>query len=535
MPDKYNIQYTRKSTEDKGRQVQSHEDQKKENMKMALSLGEKIDYSFSDSKSAKEAMQRPDFTKMMELIYSKKVNNLYCWRINRLARNMVEAGMVMEALQKGWIQQIITPERTYSQNDNVLLISIDFGIAKEDIKKLSSDVKRGLNSKVSKGWRPGRAPLGYINDKFGNKGEKKIFRDPSKFQLVRMLWDKALEGKWSYMDIVRYGQSIGLTPNNTKTGNEKLSKTTVISILSNPFYYGYFYYKDELMKGEHEAMITSNEFHLVQKIFKLRNKPREHKHLNLYNGLFKCGECGFAITPEPPKIKRIKSTGEIKAYKYWRCTHKSQKVKCSQKTISEEELTKQINEYLQELEIDPKIIQWALKYIETYSSGEIANRQAMEQNYQENLKDVQFSLDRLTKLYINSSNANNELLTEEEFIQQKNSLQLKKNSTLEQLELLSKRQDMVIDKIRDDLSFCKALIIKFNNGEPEEKQQILTRLARTMTIKDRKVHIESKIPFLQFRELKKRVETNSNWLEITEVNKYKNIEIFETVQTIISG
>lgn len=536
---KINIQYTRKSTEDEGRQVQSHEDQDKENQKMAERHGEKIERTFSDSKTGKKPYIRPDFGEMMKLIYEEKVRHLYCWRINRLARNMVEGGMIIEALQNGFIEKIITPEREYLPSDNVLLIAMDFGIAKEDIKKLSGDVKRGLNSKVDKGWRPGCAPIGYINDKYGNKGEKEIFPDPDRFDKVQMLLKEALKGTYTYMDLVRLGIKLGLTPRSRKSSTGVLSKSTVITIIHNPFYCGYFHYHGELKKGNHKSMISLEEYEKLRVLFNERSNKRKRPSIyaNLYNGLFKCGECGYSITPEPPKKKLIKSTGEVKFYKYWRCTHKSTTVKCCQKCISEDDLTKQVNEYLSDLELDDAFIEWGMKWIETFSKGEIQFRQTLEEEVRKKLKDASSSLDRLSDTFFGSSNINFELLTESEFKDRKARLQNEKTLALQELENLSTRQDVFIEGIENDLQFCRELVERFNDPNEliDEKKKILAKLGRTMIIKDGNVSIESNIPFIQFKKLKNLVKENPTWIEITEETQEKDVELYNSIRTIISG
>lgn len=525
-----NIQYTRKSTEDEDRQVQSHEDQAKENKRMAELNGDKIHLTFTDSKSAKAPYLRSEFTKMVELIYNKGIRHLYVWRANRLARNMLEAGIIMEALQTSKIQKIITPEKEYLPTDNVLIIAMDFGIAKEDIKKLSADVKRGLNSKVAKGWRPGVAPIGYINDKYNEKGNKQILQDPIRFEKVNYLLHEALTGKYSYMDLVRLGRQVNLDPKSRKGSKGRLSKSTLIGIIKNPFYAGKFWWHGDLHPGKHKTMITWDEYQKLQLLFGRKDKSRNSRHDNKYNGLFKCGECGYSITPEPLKKKYIKSEEKYRFYKYWRCTHKSTEIDCKQKSITEDELTKQLNEYLGDVEMDPDIIKWAMAHIETYAKGEIKFTETFLKENQQTYKDTVETINRLTQDYYSVANVNADIMTREEFIEQKKQFTKTRDEALENIKNVKERQDKFIEKIEDDLQFTELLLQKFNKGENEDKQVILKRLGRTMTIMDGKVYIESKAPYIQFRSIKKQIELNPEWLELTEANKDKDIQTFEKIR-----
>jgi len=255
------VAYVRKSSEDKNNQVQSIEDQTEVNDEQSKLVNEEINEYFRDEKSAKIPYQRNNFTKLVELLYTKRVKYLFCWKLNRLARNMVEAGMIIDILQNGYIKAIITPSKTFYPTERTSTLASEFGESTQFSIDLSSDVKRGLHKKMKSGWRPGVSTLGYINDKYGLKGEKKIFVDPNRFDKLRQVWEKALTGKYSYMDLTRFANNnLELLGRN---GNP-VGKTTIIDILKNPFYYGVFYDENNVMyKGKHKPMVSKNEFDLV--------------------------------------------------------------------------------------------------------------------------------------------------------------------------------------------------------------------------------------------------------------------------------
>ena len=57
-----------------------------------------------------------------------------------------------------------TYNRLYLPTDNALVLSVDTGSANQYVRDLSVNTKRGLKSKVEKGWYPGVPPAGYLND-----------------------------------------------------------------------------------------------------------------------------------------------------------------------------------------------------------------------------------------------------------------------------------------------------------------------------------------------------------------------------------
>lgn len=190
------VMYLRKSTDSEDRQIQSIEDQRKELERFSKQLNLDIIGFYEENKSAK-APGRIEFNKMMGEIKKGKANGILCWKINRLSRNPIDGGEIQWLLQESSLRSIQTPSREYRTGDNVMMMSVELGMANQFVLDLSKDVKRGLISKAEKGWRPGLAPIGYLNDRYQDKGNKKIAVDEKKFDLVRKMWDLMLTGNYT--------------------------------------------------------------------------------------------------------------------------------------------------------------------------------------------------------------------------------------------------------------------------------------------------------------------------------------------------
>ncbi len=187
------FQYCRKSTESEDRQVISIDSQKAELKKFADSHGLEIVKIFTESKSAKEP-GRPIFNEMMARVYKGEVSGILCWKLDRLARNPVDGGSVIWSLKSNGIE-IFTPSQTYTQdNDSVVMMYLEFGMAQKYIDDLSKNVKRGLRTKVELGWYPSLAPLGYINIKTPEYKFPIIANDTLRFEKVKNLFIQILEG-----------------------------------------------------------------------------------------------------------------------------------------------------------------------------------------------------------------------------------------------------------------------------------------------------------------------------------------------------
>ena len=164
--------YARKSSEAEDRQVASIDSQINELTKIAKRDNlEIMGTPLSESQSAK-APGRPVFNKMIERIHKGEAQGIICWKLDRLARNPIDGGGISWMLQEGIIKHIQTYERSYYPTDNVLMMSVEFGMANQFVRDLSQNTKRGLRAKAERGWYPTFATLGYMHNILKKKGGK---------------------------------------------------------------------------------------------------------------------------------------------------------------------------------------------------------------------------------------------------------------------------------------------------------------------------------------------------------------------------
>ena len=258
--------YARKSTESEDRQIASIDSQIDELTKLAKRDGLEIVEILSESQSAK-APGRTIFNKMIERVFAGEAQGIICWKLDRLARNPIDGGQISWLLQQGTIKHIQTFERSYYPTDNVLMMSVEFGMSNQFIRDLSVNTKRGLRSKAERGWYPSYATLGYIHNPYKAKGEKEIIKDPERFDLVRKAFDLMLTGIYSPPSIIeKANEEWGL---RTKLGN-KVARSTIYRIFTDPFYYGFYEYPKKSgnwIQGKHEPMITEAEYDKIQALY----------------------------------------------------------------------------------------------------------------------------------------------------------------------------------------------------------------------------------------------------------------------------
>jgi site-specific DNA recombinase len=511
--------YYRKSTDSEDRQIQSIEDQKTELSKLIRRKDINIVGSFEESMSAKKP-GRVEYNKMINLIKSGKANGIICWTLNRLARNPVDGGEIQWLLQNGIIESIITPSREYLPTDNIIMMAVELGMANQFVIDLSKDVKRGMASKVNKGWRPTKAPLGYINDYSGLKGEKKIFIDKDRSDTVRRMWDLLLSGEHTVTQILDIATNKwGLRQSNGK----KLGLTTTYKIFTNKFYYGEFDWDGKTYKGSHEPLITEKEFDIAQALLGKRGQPRPKYKRLPFNGLIKCGECGGMITSEE-KIKKIKSTGKYKSYLYHRCTKRKKNKKCFQKPITNSELEKQIINYLDSITLPEEFLTWSLGVLKENNQLEKNNKTKISTTHIKNLESYTSKIDSIIQLYISPENKNHKLLSEEDYIRQKNNLTKEKELIKSEINQLNNNGDKWLELTQDTFEFATYAKYWFKQGNYEKKTSILKYIGKHYNFINGQLDVQLQKPL---EIIKKHLSEKVSKLpglepKLNTINKQKN-------------
>jgi len=475
--------YARKSSESEDRQIQSIDDQISRLKQLANDLNLNIKKIYVEAKSAKKPDNRPVFNEMMQRIENNDAEGILCWQINRLSRNPIDSGKISWLLQKSVLKSIQTIDRNYLPEDNVLLFNVESGMANQFILDLSKNVKRGMRSKIEKGWYPHIPPIGYLND----KAEKTIVEDPERFAIVRRIWDKMLTGAYTPPQILKIANSKwGLrTRRFKKLGNKELGTSGIYKMLTNVFYTGSFKHKGIQYQGKHKQMITMEEFDQVQTFLGRKGRPRSKKHSFAYTGIIRCGECGCAITAEK-KVKRIKSTGKLKTYKFYHCTRRKKNVVCSQrKFIPEEQLEKMLVGEIEKYTILPEFRDWALKILRENNDVEINDRKAAYKSQSIALESNQKEVDNLTQMRFR------ELISEDEYKKHKEVLLNQQSELRKARNQIENRADKWLKLTEKTFDFAVYARHHFINGDINTKKEILMALGQNFQLKDEILTLEA--------------------------------------------
>jgi len=330
------IIYCRKSTDTEDKQVLSLDSQEHDMVALAKANGLEVKTILRESQSAK-TLGRPVFRKMMHMIKSGQADGIICWKLDRLARNMIEGGEVMHALQEGVLKEIRTYESVHLPSDNVLMLAVHFGMANQYSRDLSANVKRGNRAKLERGEWPSRAPMGYLND----KNTRKVVIDPIGSKAILRCFELFLSGNYSMGQVFKTLNKEGY---RTNTGG-RFSKSKVDHTLKNPFYYGMMLREGKLYQGTHTPLITKAQFDRVHDIITGVARPRTKTLFFTFRGLLSC-PCGCQYTASLKK-----------GHEYYYCTNGKGQCMAHKRYLRSEAVQELVASTLADLHFDEELIE----------------------------------------------------------------------------------------------------------------------------------------------------------------------------------
>lgn len=496
--------YARKSSESEDRQVQSIGDQVDWLKKLSDNLGLHVKAVLVESRSAKNPSGRPLFNEMLDRIERGEANGILCWQMNRLFRNPVDSGRVQWLLQRGVIKSIQTSDGERRPEDNTVLFSVEAGVSNQYIIDLRKNVRRGIESKLNKGWQPCLPPSGYLNE----AKERTIVRDPDRFPLLRKMWDLMLTGAHTPRQILEIATNEWgyRTRKTARTGNKILSLSALYRIFTNPFYYGVIRYDDKLYQGKHEPMVTVDEFDRVQTILGRAEKPQAKTLYFPFTGLIRCGECGCMITAEM-KTKNT-AAGIPRTYTYYHCTRRRKGTQCSQrKHLTSHRLEEQIERLLAEYQVLPEFSEQALAILNERDGTEEEELVAIRETHRKTLAEAERQLETLTQMRYRN------LIEDEEFTRERSQL---RSSILRLKQQLTNTGAQTQEPSRlAKLGFPYAVLAKhaFTNSSPRRKREIFIAFGQNPTLRDEKLSIQARSWLQRIRDDYQSTIGNTSWLE----------------------
>ncbi len=480
------IIYARKSTESDDRQVLSIDSQIQELKLLALRRGLQVDEVLTEARSAK-APGRPVFGSLMKRVGKGEIAGVFCWKMDRLARNHFDHGQVLQALADGKLTRVITSDREYTADGNDRFLgNFELGIATKFIDDLRQNVRRGNRARFQRGWPNYRPPIGYLEDRSGPTTV--VVPDKDRYPIVRQVWDLLLQRRMNPIEIARWAEAHGLRTRKTaRLGGKPLCFQAVFKLFGNPYYMGLIRLKSgESYRGAHQPMVTPDEFEQAQEILGRPTRTHFIRHVFAYAGLLTCGQCGRKLIPE----EHVKRSG--KRFVYYRCRGRAGGKPCPNPCLPEATLERQLEADLRRLTLPPAAVQWIRDTIRPKLQATIQERAAQRHGREQALADAARESDALLTLKLRGQ------VDDGTFERRRLGLLDRQAKLRLQLDQPAPTPEELLKRVETALNFGASLPQAFREGDAVRRRQIFHAICANPTVRDRKALYKANEPWSFF-------------------------------------
>jgi DNA invertase Pin-like site-specific DNA recombinase len=334
--------YTRKSTEEGLEQDFNSLDAQKEAcsayiLSQAAEGWEEVKEHYDDGGWSGGRMDRPALTQLLADVETNKVDIIVVYKVDRLTRSLVDFAKIVDILDEREASFVSVTQAFNTTNSmgrltlNVLLSFAQFEreVTSERIRdKIAASKKKGI-------WMGGPIPLGYAVK------DRALLIDPIEAKTIRFIFDQYCK----LQSIQAVADAINKTGTRTKkrtykdgrqVGGIRFRRGMLAQILQNPIYVGEVRHKGMHFEGQHDAIISSDQFNQVAAILKSNGQERrlgkKARNPSLLAGLLSDPD-GRAMTPSH-------TTKPSKRYRYYVTRFKADEQRATRWSVPAGELEK---------------------------------------------------------------------------------------------------------------------------------------------------------------------------------------------------
>lgn len=299
--------YARKSTQGEEKQERSINDQVEECIERVI-VPQKLNLvkTIKEEFSAKEPGTRAKFKQLIEDIRKGKITGLIAWHPDRLARNMKDAGEIIDLLDTGILKDLKFATSNFENNPSgKMMLGISFVLSKQYSEHLSESVNRGNRRATEEdGIFLGKLKHGYYID-----NDRYLRPDDITYTLVKEMFNMRLSGS-TQKEIAQWinNQDYKVRRKGKEPQSFKWDKDDVSKLLRDPVYAGVLKYGNSFVqlktKYDFSPMIEVDDFYRINKITSLNSdkvlsihkKADSDIRANLLRGMVYCGSCNLSMT-----------------------------------------------------------------------------------------------------------------------------------------------------------------------------------------------------------------------------------------------
>ncbi len=282
--------------------------------------------------------KRPAFKEMMDAARAGEIAGIVVTHLDRFSRKVLVTLSALGELGKLGVGFVSLENSSFdfSRPADRLMLTVLGAFAEYYSAELSRKIRRGLETRASKGLKVGLLPFGFVKDDNGN-----VVLDAHDAPGVVRAFEAYRATGVSFNAVADVLNADGFRSRASSGARVLFNKHSVDEMLCNPMYAGVVSFKGREIPGTFPAIISRELFDEVQTIRQSRRKQRytayKRHAVYLLNGIVTCSGCG--------RVMRAQSRTERGVtLLYYHCTTNELKGACTHKSawINERELVPQI-------------------------------------------------------------------------------------------------------------------------------------------------------------------------------------------------
>lgn len=292
------VLYARRSTTDEGSQIRSIPDQVKYCERHAKVKGLNVVATFQEKGSAKTPDKRNIFTEILkEVDKGGKYDAILSYAPDRLSRNMLEGGQIINLLDEGKLKDLQFPTHHFTNDPTgKLTLGIMFSISKHFSDNLSRKVRRGVSGNFDDGKSSGSPKWGYDRNELDG-----LYKPNDFFNTIQESWYLRAKGATNKSVLVflleqGYDRMTKINKKNKVARKILPTEKTVGNMFKDPFYYGVLEQTHQTVDLRElynfEPMIEVDIYDLVQALAYTRKRDINPKKMLEFKPLTRMVYCG---------------------------------------------------------------------------------------------------------------------------------------------------------------------------------------------------------------------------------------------------
>ena len=357
---------------------------------------------YKDAGFSGSNIKRPGLQSLIADAKNKHFDTVLVYKLDRLSRSQKDTlYLIEEVFNKQDIAFFSLQENfdtsTAFGKAMIGLLAVFAQLEREQIKERMQLGKLG-RAKAGKAMMWAKVAYGYNY----NKETGSLDINPAEAEIVKIVYAEYLAGQ-SITKLKDYLNENGL---NTKA--RPWYYRAIRQILGNPVYAGYNQFSGQVFKGDHQPIVSKEDYDRTQeelkrrqlKAYELFNNPRPFRAKYMLSGLARCGYCG---TPLKMSMTAKRKSDGVRTYRYSCINRTSNRTKsptlynggkkCDSGLYYKEDLEKYVLDEVARLQHDPEAIK---------SLIEPAKTTVDEQEIKSRVNALDTKISRLNDLYLNN-------------------------------------------------------------------------------------------------------------------------------------